>query len=265
MSESLDTPLDQAHAAMQMAAEDAAARLRFYERLADAELFLLLAKEAEGDVIEPQIFPLEDGAVVLAFDREERLSRFADGIVPYAALSGRALVGLLQSQGLGLGLNLDVAPSSILLEAEAINWLSQYLNESPDQLEAQPKEFLKPSGLPQVLLESLAVKLATAQGLALRAYLVGVVYDDGRRGHLLGFVDAVEPAQAALAQAVQEALVFSGLDAAALDVTFVAAQDPVAAQFAKLGLGIDIPEAPKPSAMPGAAPGMDPDAPPRLR
>ena len=37
-----ETPLDLAFAAMQAAPDEDAPRLRFYERLADAELFLLL-------------------------------------------------------------------------------------------------------------------------------------------------------------------------------------------------------------------------------
>ncbi len=39
------TPLDTAHAAMEAAPADDAARLRFYERLADSEMFLLLSEE----------------------------------------------------------------------------------------------------------------------------------------------------------------------------------------------------------------------------
>ena len=45
------TPLDTVHAAMEAAPQDDAARLRFYERLADSELFLLLTEEAQGDNI----------------------------------------------------------------------------------------------------------------------------------------------------------------------------------------------------------------------
>ena len=48
-----ETPLDRAHDAMQAEPGDDAARLRFYERLADAELFLLLDAEAEGDRSNP--------------------------------------------------------------------------------------------------------------------------------------------------------------------------------------------------------------------
>ena len=41
---SVETPLDRAHAKMQSASDQDAARLGFYERLADAELFLLLTQ-----------------------------------------------------------------------------------------------------------------------------------------------------------------------------------------------------------------------------
>ena len=69
------TVLDRAHAAMEQGGD--AERLRFYERLADAELKLLLDREAGGETIAPRIFPLEDGPVVLVFDTEERLTEFA--------------------------------------------------------------------------------------------------------------------------------------------------------------------------------------------
>ena len=50
-----ETVIDRAFAAMQAAPEDEAAHLAFYERVADAELYLLLEKEAAADVIEPKV------------------------------------------------------------------------------------------------------------------------------------------------------------------------------------------------------------------
>ena len=70
------TPLDAAHAAMQAAPEDAAPRLRFFETLADAELFLMLTQEAQGETLSPETFEVEEGRFVLAFDREDRLAAF---------------------------------------------------------------------------------------------------------------------------------------------------------------------------------------------
>ena len=53
-----ETPLDLAHARMETAPDDDRARLGFFERLGDGELFLLLARESEGDTAEPRLFEL---------------------------------------------------------------------------------------------------------------------------------------------------------------------------------------------------------------
>lgn len=259
-----ETALNRAHAAMLADEEDAAARLRFYERLADAELFVLLEKEAEGDAIDPALFAVEEARYLLVFDREERLAEFAGQIVPYAALSGRALVGMLAGQGIGLALNPDVAPSAFLAPAEAVNWLAGMLSDGPAELEARPVELTAPAGLPQALLEALDAKLVTAAGLAQNAYLAAVTYEDGRRGHLLGFVAAQPGAEPALATAANEALRFSGIEAGEMDVAFFAASDPVSAQLARVGLRFDLP-APEPAPTGPSAPGMDPKTPPILR
>ncbi|MEO0917447.1 MAG: SseB family protein, partial [Pseudomonadota bacterium] len=67
-----ETPLDMAHAAMKATPGNDAARLRFFERISDAELFLLLREEASGGQIKPEIFETGAHRLVLAFDREER-------------------------------------------------------------------------------------------------------------------------------------------------------------------------------------------------
>ncbi|MEM6408372.1 MAG: SseB family protein [Pseudomonadota bacterium] len=252
------TPLDQAHAQMDQSDD---ARLRFYERLADAELFLLLAREADGDQIEPKLFELEEGTLVLAFDREERLAAFA-GAAPYAALSGRALAQMLSSDNLSLGLNLDVAPSSIILPHAAMVWLNDTLGQGPKDIEAKPEELLPPKNIPEHLLTSLDTKLALTGGLARCAYLCGVRYHDGIQSHMLALIDPVPGAEPALARAVNEALVFSGIDAGAIDVAFFTASDPIAARLAQIGLRFDLPEPERPSQP--TVPGMDPAKPPKL-
>lgn len=81
---------------------------------------------------------------------------------------------------------------------------------------------------------------------------------------MLGIVDAVPGAEPALARMAAEVLQFSGLDAAALDVGFFRADDAVSAKLSKVGLRFDLPKPETPAQTPGAAPGMDPDKPPRL-
>ncbi|SFS21610.1 SseB family protein [Yoonia litorea] len=257
------TDLDQAHAAMEAAPDDDAARLRFYERLADTELFMLLGEEAADEQITPELFEIEDQRFTLVFDREERLSQFVGRVAPYAGLPGRALVQMLQGQGIGLALNLEVAPSAMLIPAEAVDWLVQTLAHGPTEAEARLTEVLAPKGLPETVITALDRKLAIAAGLARSAYLAAATYEDGGRGHVLAFVDAVDGSEKALASAAGEALTFSGIEAGAIDVMFIKASDPLAAHLAKIGLRFDLPEPATPH-IPGA-PGMDPESPPKLR
>lgn len=261
------TPLDTAHAAMQAAPEDDAARLRFFERLADSELYLLLTEEARDENLSPETFDLEEGPVVLAFDREERLAQFAETrAAPYAALSGRVLARMLAGQGVGLGLNLGVAPSSILLPAAALGWLTETLGRAdPAETRARIAELAPPRGLPAPLLDALDARLASAAGLAQMAYLAAVTYGDGGRGHLLAFIGAEDRARPALARAAAEALTFSGIEAGAMDVGFFAADEPITARLAAAALRIDLPPPQPPRRAAPKAPGSDPDRPPILK
>ncbi|MFM7446376.1 MAG: SseB family protein [Tabrizicola sp.] len=257
------TLLDAAHAAVSADPENEALRLRFFERLADGEMVILLEREAEGESLEPKVFDLEDGPVVLVFDREERLASFTGGIAPYAALPGRVIAGLLKGQGIGMGVNLGVAPSSMLLPPEAMDWLAETLDGAPEEVQAKPVEFTAPA-VPEAVITALDAKLARAGGLATAAFLAGVVYEGGRRGHLLALVDAADGAEGALARAMNEALVFSGIEAGELDVVFLNGGDAATEALARVALRFDLP-APEVQDLSPAAPGMDPSRPPKLR
>lgn len=260
------TPLDLAYDAMAAAPDgDDAPRLRFYERLADGEMILLLEKEAEGETLAPRVFDLEDGPVVLVFDTEERLGAFTGMPAPYAALPGRVIAALLAGQGIGLGVNLGVAPSSMLLPPFAVDWLAETLAHGPEEAEARPERFEPPRGLPQGLIEGLDAKLARAGGLAAHALLAAVIYEGGRQGHMLAFVDAVEGAQTALARAAAEALTFSGVEAGEMDVAFLDGDTPAVAAMSRVALRFDLPVPVAADPPAPQAPGMDPAKPPVLR
>lgn len=264
---SAGTALDRAHAAMQAAPEDAAARLRFYGRLADGEMFLLLEPGSETTgALDPQVFGLDEGRFVMAFDREDRLAEFAGGPAPYAALPGRVVAAHLAGQGIGIGLNLGVAPSAHLLPAEAVDWLARTVAARPEAGAERPEAFAAPGALPEALLTALDTKLALCAGLAVAALLAEARYAGGRRGHLLAILGAAPGAHEALAGAISEALVFSGIEAGQLDVTFLAADDAAAKKMAKVALRIDLPGPATGSPRPAPAPpGSDPDRPPKLR
>lgn len=257
------TELDAAHEAMQAAPEDDVLRLRFYERLSDGEVFLLLDHEPDGDDVTPTLIKADEASYVVVFDREDRLSAYVGAVAPYAGLSGRALVQMLAGQGIGLALNPDVAPSATLVPAEVVDWLATTLARAPTMGSARPVEIFPPQGVPEALLLSLDRKLAGCGGMAQMSWLVSVSYDDGGKGHLFAFVGASRGAETALAAAVSEALTFSGIEAGALDVTFLDASDPIIPRLARVGLRYDLPALVVPT-MPGTAPGMDPTRPPRL-
>lgn len=262
---SVETPLDRAHAKMQSASDHDAARLGFYERLADAELFLLLAQPPVGEEVEPEVFDLQAHSYVLVFDREDRLSEFTGQISPYVALSGRAVIAMLVDQKLGLGVNLDVAPSQMLLPPEAIGWLSQTLAQTAEEVSLQPMAFYTPADIPQAVLESLDSKLVSAAGLVKEVWLTSVTYAGDQRGHLLAFIDAVAGAEPALTRAAQEALTFSGIEAGSIDVGFFSSEDKVYQPLAAHGLGFDLPQPEPAVAQNPSAPGRDPAKPPILR
>lgn len=255
-----ETVLDRAFAAMAADPEDHAARLRFYERVADAELYVLQETEAR---FAPRVFPLETGPVVLAFDHEARLAEFAGGATAYSELSGRTLVPLLAEKGLGLGLNLEVAPSSYLMPAEVVRWLADALAARPEVASALPERFEPPGDVPETLVSALDAKFSGLAGLARKAHLAVAQYGDGRRVPLLAFEGWRAGAEDALARAVGEALIFSGLENWAFEVVFPQEKAPYFSRLTQVALGFDLPEAASQSAP--TAPGLDPARPPRLR
>ncbi|ARO14119.1 hypothetical protein BVG79_00767 [Ketogulonicigenium robustum] len=262
--------LDVAHAAMQRDPADDARRLQFYAVLADSPLFLMLEGEPEGESVTPAVFNVAGVDYILVFDAEDRLAQFAGGAVPYASLAGRGLVEMIAGQGIGLGLNLDVAPSAMMLGPDAVDWLAATLGEAPAEATARPRAIHAPQAIPQALRDALAARLSHAGMLAASASLVAVEYDDGSRGHMLAFVDADPAAAPQLAAAVREALVFSGIEAGAVDVAFVRQPDD-AAFIAHLAKGSGIPlgrpdvSRSAPAKSKTAGPGMNPDRPPILR
>jgi hypothetical protein len=264
------TPYDRAHAAMEADPDNQALRLAVYDRLADAELFLLLEEEPEGEDIRPQLFSSDEGDFVLAFDLEERLAEFADEALPYAALPGRVIAQHLVGEGIGLGVNLGVAESAMLLPPEALDWLTETLTHAPQTRDARPAQFDAPALPPAILgllLPAFEAKFEQIAGLASHALLGGVVYEDGHRGHVLAFLGAPEPARPGIAKAMAEALAFSGLDAGELDVTFLDETSPAAAVLLEKALVLALPEPVEEEVqeLKPAMPGMDPAKPPILR
>ncbi|MDD9979231.1 MAG: SseB family protein [Boseongicola sp.] len=257
-----ETALDTAHRNMEETGSDEA-RLRFFGQFAGTELFLLLEAEAAGDTVEPRIYETEQGSFTLVFDTEDRLTAFAEGPAPYAAVSGRALAGMLSGQNIGIGLNLGVAQSAFLFGADSVSWLEQTVAAPPSETSDIPVSVEAPHGLPETLLKELDARLSQTNGIAQTACLVRATYAGGSQNHLMAFIGATPAAEPALAQLVNEALIFSGLEAGSLDVSFLDGSHPVVGSLMNAGLRFDLPQ-PVAAHVP-SAPGTDPDNPPKLR
>lgn len=248
------TPLDRAHAAMEAAPEDEAARLAWYEALVAAELVVPVEDETAAD-LRPRLVEADGLRLALAFEGEARLAEFA-GASAYAALPGRALVAALAGRGLGLGVNLP-GPGAFLMPPEAVDWLAGLLSATPAPVEARPHR-LSPPHLPPALLAALDRRLARAAGLAQAALLAAADWGGGRQGLLLAVIGCAPDARPALAQALAEALAFSGAEGEAVDIAFPDPGDALAARLARVALRFDLTPPPD---MPGRRDGP----PPRLR
>lgn len=230
------TDLDRLYAALQTGGD--AEGMAFYRALADAELFLLLMAEPDGENLVPRVFDLAEGSMLLAFDSEERLAGFAEGAVAYAALPGRVIAGQMAGQELALGLNLGSgAASEVILPPEALTWLMQMLDQkAPVALEARIAGFAPPN-VPQALRDTLPQAISGATS----ARLVGVRYRDGRQGQMLALTGVAAAAEAKIARAVTEAMAFSGLDAGVVDLVFIGEGDGALSAMDGLALVLEPP------------------------
>ena len=258
------TRLDDTYAAMSEG--DAATGLAFYRALADADLFLLLTDEALGALVSPQVFDLAEGPVVLAFDSEERLAGFSDGPQPYAVLPGRVVALQMAGQGLSLGLNLGSgAASEVILPPGALDWLLAMLDQAaPVERLAGVAAFGVPL-VPEAVATALQACVDAAAGHVGRGLLVAVQFQTGGRGEMLVLTGVAVADQDRMARAVTEALAFSGVEAAALDVAFLAADDPILQRIAEVALVFRPVVAVPDLRVEPSGPGMDPARPPVLR
>lgn len=255
----MQTPLDLAYAAHEADPENPALRLRFHERILDTELVIPLDAPPDGDRRRMKTFPLSDGPVVLAFDRDDRMAEFLGAPAEFAALTGRRVVALLAGQGTALALNLG-APSAALLPADAVDWLARIAEQAVPETSARAQDIGPPGIVPRPLLDALGPKLAAMADRLGAAHLVSARVGDGPPVLLLALVGVPDPARRPMAAAVAEAVRFSGLDEVALEVAFPDTGTPLAAAVSRAGLRLEMP--PPPERAPRTP---DPTAPPRLR
>lgn len=245
------------------APDDDAAWLRFFETLADTTLYLLLDADPDGDRIRPKTVSADGTETALAFDHEERLAEFTGEPAPFAEIPGRKLAEMLAGSGLALGLNIGVAASETLLPADAMSWLGDMLGGQGEERMAGLAQVAPPGMVDPDLEAALQAKLDGAAGLAQQAVLVTARHSDGAETLLLAIIGAAPGVEAALRQAIAEAVGFTA-SGATLDIGFFQAGDSGLQPLLAVGKSFTIPEPASRRSAP-SAPGMDPANPPRLR
>ncbi len=269
MSVSVDgaamSPLDAAYTEMVASGDDPGAVSGFHERLLTAWLSLVLATEpGQGaEAVRPEVFDVEEGRFVLAFDSDDRMAAFLDRARPSAGLSGRSLIAMLAGRGLGIALNLGDAPSATLLPAETIDWLSDRLRDAAlVEIKAAPDWAGPPVDVPAALIDGLGRRVAAFGPTIGRAVLVASRSGDGAPALTLAVSGAPEVARAAIAAAVAEAAAICGPQDRAVQVFFVDRPSAVMKRLKKVGIVFEplAPVADQPSAI-----GDDIARPPILR
>lgn len=242
----ITTPLD-ALCTVPFHEADAAARAAILRRLADTVLYAALTAEAAQDRAELRRLPLDGGGeATLACDDEARLAAVAGGPVPFAAMPGRVLAQMLARAGVALLLN-PGAPSQMLLDAQALGWLTDALAPAPEDAGPAAAPLAAPDpAVVAALAPALGERLADMAGLAATLSLAR-----SGEGHLILVGGAAEGAQPAVAKALAELLAFLPPLPTPVDVGFSDAPPPAAAVVLRL------------EAVP--APPSAPKGPPRLR
>ena len=257
-----ETLLDKAESAMQASPDDEEARRTYYASVAASELFLLLTAPPDDRLL-PRFVQMDGVTYVLAFDTEARLATFAEDAAPYAAMSGRALIALVQNDDapLGVGLNLGVSAHASLLPPDVLTWIAEQAAPEPAEIERRIGAVFAPGHVDEALLAVLDRCVASLSGAASGAWLVET-REDTQKILLLAFTDTHPHMRAAIAGSVTEALQFAGIDIP-LDTVFANGAETWLAPLERVGIRF---VAPEPAAgLHPTAPGMDPDRPPKLK
>lgn len=154
-------------AAFLEAQRDPSASPRFFDELMATMLYLPIHEEpAEtltgGQSISPIVFEVEGEETVLVFDSEDRLAQWASEPVNYVGLPGAAIFEMFDGAE-QVGLNLGVAPSSLIITRENVEWLHERAMEAVQAEEVPAGASLRvepPTETPREAVAALTSRLA---------------------------------------------------------------------------------------------------------
>ena len=265
-----ETPLDRAWETANSALAGDAEMARFYDIFAATELFLLIDPDTltDGAAPKPLTFPVEGAETALIFDTEARLAGFMEDGAAHLTMSGRAVIAMFKGTGAQLGLNLGDAPSATILPSEAISWAAEALAQPIETTEIGDAVLTVPRAVMPDLLQALDGKLAGMGTVVSEAWLCGLGASAGRgkpQPMVLCVCLRERQAEQSVVSALAETARFTGGDASAFDIAVLPADDAKMNAARKVGLGFEPQNPEETMRAEPAAPGMDPDKPPKLR
>lgn len=233
MTDRAVTAIERAYSEMITGGE--AELVRFYQLLAGSDLLVLLDASDGNEVPEPKVIPVEAGHYVLVFDLKERVTELTGYDAPTSRVTGREVFQLMRGRGIGVAVNMGEAPSAMLIPADAIDWICDTLDAAADKPAGPPpapaagrfKALLAPHNFPDTLQLALNDRLGPVADLFDKALLLRAEYDDGQSGYLVAFSAVEEGSRGVIAACVNDALAtFRGKDVA-LDIAFMARDEPL--------------------------------------
>ena len=176
------TSLDYAFIQAQ-SAEDTGSIQDFYNIFVNQVFYLLLEdiegnQELDSQVINPRLISVEGHETALIFDTEERMAEFIDTPSDFVTLTGEALVNMVVNKDIQIGLNLGVAPSSLIIDATILKSIWTDIQKTVEVIESSNLENLSvspPFLASEILIKSLHIHLELWRDTLKEALLVQAI------------------------------------------------------------------------------------------
>jgi len=254
LAPSIETPLD---LAFERARNDPEETAGFYDALFAATIFLPIDRafdddgnqsEASASAIEPIFYDVEGEPTLLIFDTEERLAIWTEEPIDYVGLTGRQLFEMFDG-GQQVALNINVAPSSVIISVETVTWLHERAVEtgnSDEVVAGTALEVTAPPALDTEVVARIAARIAGLRREIDEAVFFSLGIDAGQDEAERRVVLGVATSEQGLrdANAVAEALAETARGAfdgtRPVEVALLAANSPLMDKARKVGLNLPV-------------------------
>lgn len=211
------------------------------------------AAAAEDAELSPKLIDLGGRETMLLFDTEERMAAFMEEASSFVAMPGHVYFAAIAGRGVQIALNLDVAVSSTVFDAETVDHIAAVLaeDEIADVDDLSSLVFQPPRAASEALLTALSARLGSAAGAVIEAWLFEIA-DDGEAGDAeegaeesaegdrlaLGLV--IEQEHSAVGEALGRELarLAGSIDPEGMDVALLAPGDALLEKIRAVGVGL---------------------------